>query len=184
MRPKRLASSFDSLGGMIRPFKLYVVAIMALPFCATGVAALTVPNGCATPTTHPQHHVFYVDPLNGSMSNDGSAAHPWKTLAEVLDGNQKLIASQTYSGNYTKGDINLYATNVLGPIKPGDVIYLKSGDHGDVLVSHAVNDEFITVQAAPGHTPILHSLVVSGAAKWMFAGLKVLGIPAVRQRIR
>jgi hypothetical protein len=28
---------------------------------------------------------FYVDPVNGSMSGDGSADSPWSTLQEVLD---------------------------------------------------------------------------------------------------
>ncbi len=88
------------------------------------------------------------------MDNDGSAARPWSTLADVLDSKRKLVGA---------------------PIKPGDIIYLNSGDHGNVQIAGAVNNEFITIQAAPGQTPTLRSLRVTGSAKWMFVGLKVQG---------
>lgn len=35
-----------------------------------------------------QAALFYVDPQNGSISNDGSSANPWSTLQEVLDSNK------------------------------------------------------------------------------------------------
>lgn len=65
--------------------------------------------------------------------------------------------------------------NSSAPIKPGDAIYLMSGDHGNVQIIGAVNEEFITVQASPGQIPVLRSLRVDGATKWMFIGLKIQG---------
>jgi hypothetical protein len=127
--------------------------------CAVEANAVEVAKGCATPKQSSERHLFYVDPVKGNMSNDGSLSRPWRTLAEVVDSKNKMIGDQ----------------NTSAPIKPGDVIYLMSGDHGNVQILGAVNKEFITVQAAPGQTPILRSLRVDGAAKWMFLGLKVQG---------
>lgn len=137
---------------------LFAVSALVL-LCANETHAITVADGCAVPKPPPDRRAFYVDPQKGSMSNDGSAARPWSTLADVLDGKRKLIAA------------------TAAPIKPGDIIYLNSGDHGNVQLSAAVNKEFITVQAAPGQTPTLRSLRINGAAKWMLVGLKVQGAP-------
>ncbi|HKY09604.1 MAG TPA: right-handed parallel beta-helix repeat-containing protein [Candidatus Binatia bacterium] len=126
--------------------------------CCYGQAdAATIAEGCAAPATPARRNTFYVDPAKGNMSNDGSAARPWSTLAEVLDSKRKLVATPS------------------APIKPGDLIYLNNGDHGNVQIAGAVNTDFITVQAAPGQTPTLRSLRVNGASKWMFVGLKVQG---------
>ena len=127
---------------------------MIAALCCGQADAATVADGCATPNPQAQRNTYYVDPANGSMSNDGSAARPWSTLADVLDGKRKLVGAT---------------------IKPGDIVYLNSGDHGNVQIAGAVNSDFITVQAAPGQTPMLRSLRVNGASKWMFVGLKVQG---------
>ncbi len=109
------------------------------------------------------------------MSNDGSLTRPWKTLAEVVDEKNKLIATQSYPGNYQNSDHKLSDQNPSAPIKPGDIIYLMSGDHGNVEILGAINKDFITVEAARNQTPTLRSLRVNGASKWMFVGLKVQG---------
>jgi hypothetical protein len=134
-----------------------VPALLIVALCCGSASAATIADGCANPGTPASRNTFYVDPAKGSMSNDGSAARPWSTLAEVLDSKRKLVATPS------------------APIKPGDIIYLNGGDHGNVQVAGAVNTDFITVQAAPGQTPTLRSLRVNGSAKWMFAGLKVQG---------
>ena len=74
---------------------------------------------------------FYVDPENGSMNNDGSAAAPWRTLAEVVA--SKLVR-----------------------IKGGDTILLRSGYHGEVQLSGAYNDEVVTVKLPLGAHGEMH----------------------------
>lgn len=151
---------------------------IALFLASTGtneVHAVSVASGCAVPKSPPERRAFYVDPVTGNMSNDGSITRPWKTLAEVLDNSRKLIATQTHPANYQRGDQRLINKNPSAPIKPGDIIYLNSGDHGHVQLVGAINKEFITVQAAPGQTPALRSLIINGASKWLLVGLKIQG---------
>jgi hypothetical protein len=140
----------------------HIFALAALLFC-NSAEALTIAGGCAAPSSPTEHHIFYVDPVRGSMSNDGSVSHPWKTLAEVVDSKNGLLDSQ--------GRVQ----NPSAPIKAGDVIQLMSGNHGSVQINGSVNKEFITIQAAQGQTPVLHSLRINGGSKWMFVGLKVQG---------
>ncbi len=49
------------------------------------VFLLCVVIECALGATEARAEDFYVDPVVGSMSNDGSQEHPWRTLEEVLD---------------------------------------------------------------------------------------------------
>jgi parallel beta-helix repeat protein len=142
---------------MTRSYGIPTFILLIGVWCCGAVNAATIAEGCAAPNAAARRNTFYVDPAKGSMSNDGSAARPWSTLAEVLDSKRKLVATPS------------------APIKPGDIIYLNSGDHGNVQIAGAVNSDFITVQAAPGQTPALRSLRVNGSSKWMFAGLKVQG---------
>lgn len=136
-------------------------------------ADVGVHDGCAKSSRNSTEHSFFIDPTKGDMANDGSMARPWRTLAEVVGEKSKLIATQAYAGNYQNSDRKLQDQNPSGPIKPGDVIYLMSGNHGNVQISGAINKEFISVLAAPGQTPMLSSLRVDGSSKWMFAGLKI-----------
>ena len=111
------------------------------------------------------------------MSGDGSSAKPWRTLAEVLDPANKLIATQEHSAGYSKGtDTALHAVNPTAPIQPGDLILLKSGDHGAITITNMFNADFITVAAAPGATPVIDKLAVVSSAKWMFQGVTFQGM--------
>ena len=111
------------------------------------------------------------------MSGDGSAANPWRTLAEVLNPANKLIATQQHGSGYNNGsDTALHAVNPTAPIKAGDLILLKSGDHGAVTVSNMFNADFITVGAAPGAVPIIDKLTLVSSAKWMFQSLTFQGM--------
>ena len=105
---------------------------------------------------------FYVDPVAGSMSNDGSQAHPWSTLQAVFSGGK--IQSKNSSGG---------VINPSGPVKAGDTLLLRSGYHGDINVSNYYNDAVITVAAEPGQTPALRRLSVSGFKNWVFDGLTI-----------
>ena len=54
-------------------------------------------DGCTntvTVTTNPAGNIFYVDPSAGSMTNDGSYDHPWRTLQEVFENN--LVEMKNY----------------------------------------------------------------------------------------
>src|SRR4051812_12693122 len=102
--------------------------------CCGPAGAATIADGCANPAAPAGRSTFYVDPAKGNMNNDGSAARPWSTLQDVLDSKRKLVGAS---------------------IKPGDIIYLNSGDHGNVQIAGAVNSDFVTVQATPGQVPTL-----------------------------
>ncbi len=107
------------------------------------------------------------------MQGDGSAARPWHTLAEVFSNN--LISSQCYSPPYHSGEA-LTPKNPNGVIKPGDLIYLTSGNHGSVNVNGYYNSSFITVQAYPGQTPVLSGLSIIGSSNWAFKDLTIMNV--------
>lgn len=129
------------------------VHVLILAIVATLVAT-------AAPRLHAA--TFYVDPATGDMSNDGSAAHPWRTLAEVFSAG--LIASKNSSGN---------PVNPGAPVTGGDTILLRSGYHGEVDRSDYMNDTRITVAAEGGHTPELRRLELNDFRNWTFSGLAI-----------
>jgi hypothetical protein len=112
---------------------------------------------------------FYVDPLHGSMANDGSAARPWSTLHDVFA--HHLISTASYATPYAPG-AGLHKADPSAPIHAGDTIYLRAGDHGEVTL-RGVNDDFITIAAAPGEKPVIDRLLTQGASKWI---LRILTI--------
>jgi hypothetical protein len=134
-------------------------------------------SGCPVPATPTQ--AFYVDPVNGSNSGDGSQAHPWHTLAEVI-GAGLISTMPSHYDNTTHQQLN---NNPNAPIKPGSIVYLMSGNHGKVLLqgwlgvgtalSGYDNSSFITIAAAPGQTPVLTQLSVLGGNMWAFRGLTI-----------
>ena len=136
-------------------------------------AAPAVYPGCAVPSLKPSHHTFYVDPINGSATGDGSATKPWKSLAAVLDSSGKILSTQVHK---KPGGVDpLTVPNPNGPVKSGDVIMLMSGNHGDVTLQNAFNTDFITVMAAPGQTPVISRMKEMSASNWMFQGIKFQG---------
>ena len=112
---------------------------------------------------------FYVDPINGSMAGDGSAANPWSTLQGILTGN--LFESQKpavlpYNGTLT-------AINPGAPIKAGDTLKLLNGHHGTFLPRGYFNQDTITIEAETGHSPTLERLNFKGGENWKLKGLTV-----------
>ncbi|MDX7952328.1 right-handed parallel beta-helix repeat-containing protein [Lichenihabitans sp. Uapishka_5] len=146
---------------------------LTLGLPAVAQAATAVYPGCAVPALKAGHHTFYVDPAKGSAAGDGSAAKPWKTLAEVLVPDGKLLSTQVHKK--VGGVDPLSSANPNGPIKAGDVIMLMSGNHGVVTVRNAFNTDFVTVMAAPGQTPVISQLFMMSAANWAFQGIKFQG---------
>ena len=94
---------------------------------------------------------YYCDPVNGSMSNDGSESSPWKSLKEVVVDRKQLVA--------------------------GDVLFLKSGDHGtDIyfkgsLLGTGTEDNYITIKAVEGESPIVGKIQVDFTSYWAFEGI-------------
>jgi|GEM_PF-549708 parallel beta-helix repeat protein len=114
---------------------------------------------------------FYIDPASGNLSNNGSQAHPWKTLQEVIDSNK--IQTRAYATNpYLLGD-TLKVMNQGAPVNAGDTLLLNSGYHGDISIQAALNADYITIAAASGQLPCVNHLLLSGASKWRIQGLTV-----------
>ncbi|HUV41041.1 MAG TPA: sugar-binding protein, partial [Sedimentisphaerales bacterium] len=109
-----------------------------------------------------QGNTFYVDPVSGSMANDGSYYHPWSTLQAVFAANK--IESR---------DKNLNPRNTGAPVKAGDTIMLRSGNHGIINETGGYhNTSTITIEAQSGHTPKLKSWAFDYASNWVIRGLE------------
>jgi len=93
---------------------------------------------------------FYVDPTNGAGANDGSAGKPWKTLEEVVQ-----------AGHF--GTV----------IKAGDTVHLKTGYHGEMLVSGGSYSPPISVVADAGQTAKLRRARFSNTSGWVLRGVSV-----------
>ncbi|MDB5345270.1 MAG: hypothetical protein JWP89_3647 [Schlesneria sp.] len=111
-------------------------------FSAVIASMLMLPGWC-------QAAEWYCDPVNGTKSGDGTKAHPWGAFGEVV------------------------AAHTVGPtIKSGDTVFLLDGQHGNVTLypkfGNVKNTSHITVQAMPGHKPLVSQLAVRGAAFWTF----------------
>lgn len=112
---------------------------------------------------------FYVDPVNGSGSGDGSSSNPWASLQDVINNHveSQKPASYPYAGGA------LVPRNSGAAIQPGDTIYLLSGDHGAITLYGWYNAGEITIEAASGETPVLQSWTLKGGKNWTLRGLEV-----------
>lgn len=114
---------------------------------------------------------FYVDPTNGSQNGDGSASSPWLTLEQVIA--DDLFETQTWDAlPYVDGTSTLVAGGT-GPIGPGDTLWLRSGHHGEALITAAYPTSNITIAAQSGHTPTLSKLQLRSVSNWTVSGLTV-----------
>ena len=114
---------------------------------------------------------FYVDPVSGSSTGDGSASHPWRTIQEVFDAG--LVESQQWDKLPYTAQSKLVAKNTGAPVRAGDTIRLRSGFHGDLLIDKYYNLGPITLAADEGHTPQLSSLHIRSGSHWTIRGLVV-----------
>ncbi|MBW8041256.1 MAG: PASTA domain-containing protein [Planctomycetes bacterium] len=119
---------------------------------------------------------FYVDPINGNMSNDGSYDYPWETLQAVF-GNE-LIETRVYETLPPGPNTPFVIKNAGAPVKAGDTILLRSGYHGGVNYKGAFNSDYITIAAQEGHTPYLKRIRLISVSKWILRGLTVSPEPA------
>ncbi len=89
---------------------------------------------------------FYVDPVNGSPSGNGSAARPWRAIQDAI---------------------------ATAPIEAGDTVWLRSGYHGVLSISGRYNRDMVTIAAQPGHTPAFAQISVASSGNWRFRGLHI-----------
>jgi hypothetical protein len=146
--------------------------------------AAQVYPGCAQPG--PTGKVWYVDPVNGktpAAGGNGSQTAPWNSLQGVLSfrsppGYTRPLLSSVPYYHIVDGKRS-YVADQLGspPVQPGDTIELMSGNYGDIgigdYVQQVVNPSFVTVEAAPGQTPVFSTLFIRSTNKWVFNGIKV-----------
>src|ERR1700722_14877494 len=159
------------------------VVILLLSFVAP-LRAAQVYGGCATPPTT-FRHVWYFDPVHGktqAAGGNGSQAAPWNNLQALVQKETgysfPLLTTAPYLQVPVPGQPVVLATGPkAGPIAPGDEILLMSGNYGNIWINTSgaeiSNSAFITIEPAPGQTPVLTSLLVGGTNEWEFNGLKV-----------
>jgi len=114
---------------------------------------------------------YYVDPINGDMSNDGSYDSPWETLQGVFD--NRMIETRVYETWPPGPNTPLIVKNEGAPVKAGDIILLRSGYHGSILYMGALNLDYITIAAQEGHTPLLGRFFLQYASKWILRGVTI-----------
>jgi hypothetical protein len=169
---------------------LVCAVIMLLPL-AVPVRAAQVYSGCSVPSATPRH-VWYVDPVNGkspAAGGAGSQASPWNSLTGIIGGawgtsgfsvpgyTRPLLSSVPYA--HFVGGAFADVADQLGspPVQPGDAILLMSGNYGDIVLGNfnleTANSDFVTVEAAPGQTPVFTTLLLDRTNKWVFDGIKV-----------
>ena len=122
-----------------------LLSTFAAAVASPALAAYPTPPGCAE-VGEPTGPTFYVDPANGNDRNSGSDTSPLKSL-------QNAIAARKFP--------------------PGSLVYLRTGDHGEIVVKDYPNRDFIHVKAEAGHTPSILSLDVRATSHWLFEGLQV-----------
>jgi hypothetical protein len=159
-------------------------AVILLFSFAVPVRAAAVYSGCAAPPST-FRHVWYVDPVHGktpAAGGNGSQAAPWNSLQALVQTEPgysfPLLTTAPYRWVPVAGKAAVVATGPkAGPVAPGDEILLMSGNYGDIWLNtngvEISNSAFITIEAAPGQTPILTSLFVAATNDWVFNGLKV-----------
>ena len=70
---------------------------------------------------------FYVDPVHGDMSNDGSPGKPWRSIQAVFD--QGLVESQQWIRLPYRDGAKLTPKNTGAPVRAGDTV-----QHGQELL--------------------------------------------------
>ena len=110
-------------------------------------------------------NTFYVDPVNGSMDGDGSEAHPWSTLQEVIENG--LIECYQHTENYD-ADSPLELLNEGAPVKGGDVLVLLTGYHGFINVNRFMFNDWLTIKAKEGNTPVFSQIKFVGAFRKIY----------------
>lgn len=117
-------------------------------------------------------NTFYIDPVLGSSSGDGSEAYPWLTLEQVIE--DGLIQWYRHAESYNP-ESELVIVNEGAPVQGGDRLLLRSGYHGHVALNTFIFTDWLTISAQDGQTPVLSQFKLQGAfAKIYLKGLTIL----------
>jgi hypothetical protein len=184
--------------------KMLGYAVVLILLLAVPVRAAQVYSGCSVPSAT-SRHVWYVDPGHGktpAAGGNGSQASPWNSLTGIIGGNwgangfsvpgysRPLLSSVPYV--HVANGARVDVADQLGnpPVQPGDALMLMSGNYGDIVLGDfdlpTTNSDFVTVQAAPGQTPVFTTLGIERTNKWVFNAIKVqslLGANGNRQAL-
>ncbi len=125
---------------------------------------------------------FYVDPVEGKSSHDGSAARPWRSLQEVID--RGWVETRTWEKLPYRPGHDLVPKHEGAPIQPGDTIWLRSGDYGKLLIQNHYNEAKITIAAEKGQVPRFEAIHVQSGAQWVLRGLHVRASSEKQKRPR
>ncbi len=68
---------------------------------------------------------------------------------------------------------SLKIINPNWPIKPGSIIYLKSGNYWTLNLYWYYNSDYITISAAPSSVPVFDQIRIYGWTKWKFNGITI-----------
>lgn len=142
-----------------------VVVSDALGHSVTSANATLTISATSLPGQH------YVDPVNGTDSGDGSSAKPWKSLQDVI---ARQTETHTWEAPlpYASGK-NLVPVNAGAPVKPGDTIWLRSGNYGALTIQSAYNAKPITIAAEAGNVPRFSNVLVQSSQNWILRGFTV-----------
>jgi len=105
-------------------------------------------------------NTFYIDPVNGTDSGDGSEAQPWRTLQQVIEDGRIQYYRHAESNN---PDSELVLVNEGAPVQGGDRLLLRSGYHGHVDLNNFIFIDWLTISAQDGQTPVLSQFKLQGA---------------------
>ena len=143
-----------------------LIVLMTTAFATASFSVAMADPGASTPAAPKK--IYYADPINGSsLKGLGTKAKPWGSFQSIVEA--KMIDGSDLS---------------KGKVRAGDVIYLMNGNHGSVSLwgPAYVNTSFITLQAAPGHKPVMNSLTLANCSRWVVRGLTFENPPVVEQR--
>lgn len=115
--------------------------------------------------------VFYLDPIKGKITNNGSINSPWSTLQAVIENN--LIETYQWNEHPQTANSKLIIKNSGAAVKAGDTLMLLSGYHGAIELVEFFNKDYITIMAMPGQKPTIAHITITGGCYWNFSGLTI-----------
>lgn len=118
---------------------------------------------------------FYLDPINGNITNSGTELSPLSSLSDVI--NSDLIKSRAYFPLPYNLNSQLQIKNSNGIIEGGDTLILKAGLHGKVFLRNYNNDLPITILGHNEGIAILESVHLQACKNWVFQNLDISSEP-------
>lgn len=114
---------------------------------------------------------YYIDPDNGSDSYEGSAEMPWRSLQRLFD--ERMIESRKWDSLPYSSSSYLVPRNEGAVIQGGDIIYLRSGNYGELNITGYYNEIPISIAAEQGHVPVFRNIILRSSGNWKILGLSV-----------